>query len=156
MRETGVFRIALLIGLFLAISVVLKAAPSVTNMKAFLFYNQSGALSENIIGNDDFTLFNTIIGAGAAKEPSSQTMVVVEINGKCISGACKVEFAAAENTGLKKKVMLKKTTEVFCETEKCNVAFMLYDTGCVPIELTAKIAGSKKTIKKNINFVCGE
>ncbi len=132
-----------------------QSKPEIKGMKAYLFYNPSGSLSENIIDNSDFTLYNTIIGGGSAKEPSNQTLVVVGISGKCPAGMCKAYFSAIEKYG-RKKVLLKRAAEVFCETDECNAAFMLYDTGCTPVELSARMHGGKKTLKKKIKFYCAE
>jgi hypothetical protein len=34
--------------------------------------------------------------------------------------------------------------------------FWLYETGCHPVELTARIVGQKRRLRKTINLRCGE
>jgi hypothetical protein len=69
------------------------AQSKISAIHAKLFYNETradattdtavgGTFSENIIGNDDFVLWNTIIGEGSAKGYSNQTVVIVSVTSK--------------------------------------------------------------------------
>jgi hypothetical protein len=40
--------------------------------------------------------------------------------------------------------------------EKFFGGFWLYETGCHPVTLTARIVGQKQTLRKTINMRCGE
>jgi hypothetical protein len=39
---------------------------------------------------------------------------------------------------------------------KFFAGFWLYETGCHPVELTARIVGLKQRLQKTINLRCGE
>jgi hypothetical protein len=52
----------------------------------------------------------------------------------------------------------------FSRTMKINIGsenkffagFWLYETGCHPVELTARVVGQKQRMRKTINLRCGE
>lgn len=127
-------------------------------MHAYLFYNYSGDFSDNVIDNEEFILWNTIIGEGSAFEPSDATLVIVYLGGEAgaYEPARQIELTAMEEG----KVALKQTADlgVFSEEGRYAVAFWLYNTGCVPVELSVRITGQSKESKKTarINFACGE
>jgi hypothetical protein len=135
----------------------------ITAIKAFLYYDQKGTFSENIIDNPDFnTLWNTVIGEGSAGSPSNATMVVVEITGKAgtYEMSRQIEFIATETDQQGKKTKFKRTCEIgiLNENGKYFAAFWLYDTGCIPLKLSARIVGQSQASKmeKKIEFNCGE
>jgi hypothetical protein len=140
-----------------------EVAPyEISAIKAFLYFDQKGTLSENIIDNPIYesgALWNTIIGVGGEPDSASNsTMVVVEIKGKRGSylSKRKLDFVASEG----ERIVLQKTLDlgVFSEKGRFYAAFWLYGTGCRPITLSAKMAGqaSNSKIEKKIDFKCGE
>jgi hypothetical protein len=134
----------------------------ISSIRAYLYHEDSGTLSsQDIIALPKGSLWNTIIGEGAAGSPSHATMVVVEISGKpgSYEPKRKVELIAYER-GKNKILKLKKTYDigVLSSQGRYLAAFWLYDTGCAPIEILAQIIGqpSVSKVEKQIDFECGE
>ncbi len=129
-----------------------KAADTkITAINAHLFYTDSGTLSPHIIGKKEFLLWNTIIGEGDAGRPSHNTLVVVELTSPKRSDNFDFSVAATENNKLKGSV---KLTSGYFTDSKLNVPLFLYETGCWPIKIEAKLG--KQTVRKTIDFGCGE
>lgn len=133
----------------------------IVSIKAFLYFDQRGTVSENIIDNPAYgagALWDTIIGGGSAGSPSNATMVVVEVAGKrgAYENKRKLDFVASERN----KIVFHKELKlgVLSESGRYYAAFWLYDTGCAPITLSAKISGQSKDsrLEKKIDFECGE
>lgn len=139
----------------------------VTEIKAKLFYDFSAAFSSQDIVNDkNFTLFNTVIGEGDAEGMSETTLVLVEVTygGLDDRNGPQLVFEAR---GYKGKILQRKSIFVsFVDKAaglKKYVPFILYDTGCNEITLTAKLFKDNKSkspllskMTKKIPFVCGE
>jgi hypothetical protein len=147
----------------------LREKYEITSIEAFLYYNQNGKFSENLIDNDTFSLWNTIIGEGSVNGPATNTMVVVKISGH--PGAYNpnrtINFAAT--TGGKTLIKMRLpigiisggtgiAKEVKAPPGFFYQAFWLYDTGCRRIEVKAWIEGQDEPseVTKIINFECGE
>ena len=132
----------------------------VTRIQAKLFYYDKGTFSRDVLAKPAFTFWNTIIGEGDAEGPSDSTLVLVEVSGKVaeteVSPTRKVELTALAG----EKVILKRTVDVgmFNEQNKFLAAFWLYDTGCTPVKLNARIIGQSQpaSMTKIIPFACGE
>ena len=144
-----------------AVRPVSSAPPyKISTIKAMLFYDGKGTFSRDVLAKPDFTFWNTIIGEGDAEGPSNSTLVLVEVTGKPSpdepSPSRKVEFTALASG----KILLKRTTDIglFGDSGKFYAAFWLYDTGCQPVKLTARITGQPQpsSMSKTIPFECGE
>jgi hypothetical protein len=144
-----------------ALKPVLATPPyKVTAIQAKLFYSDKGTFSRDVLAKPDFGFWNTIIGEGDAEGPSDATLVLVEVSGKSLEGEMqpsrKVELTAVA----KGKVLLKRALNVglFSDDHKFYAAFWLYDTGCEPVKLTARILGQPQPslMSKTIPFECGE
>lgn len=145
-----------------------KNAPyKIERIKAFLYYNTNksmdtpqvaGTLSENLIDNDSMMLWNTIIGEGSAQGMSNQTFVVVEISGNPKDYVSRdIRLTAL----LGKKVALRQSQSfaILDQNNRYYAAFMVYDTGCGKLTLTAEILNKQlveSKLKKTIAFNCGE
>ncbi len=141
-----------------AVRPVSTAPPyKISAIKAMLFYDGKGTFSRDVLAKPDFTFWNTIIGEGGG---SNSTLVLVEVTGNPSpnepSPARKVEFTAVASG----KILLKRTTDInlFGDSGKFYAAFWLYDTGCQPIKITARITGQSQpsSMSKTIPFACGE
>ena len=137
------------------------AAPpyKITAVRAMLFYNERGTFSRDILANPPFTLWNTIIGEGDAEAASYSTLVTVEVTGKLNPNepppARKVEFTATAGG----QVLVKRTYDIALgEGGKFHAPFWLYETGCRPIKVTARLVGQTQpsTMTKTLPFECGE
>lgn len=143
----------------LAVSPVPPPPYKITAIKAMLFYDGKGTFSRDVLAKPDFTFWNTIIGEGDAEGPSNSTLVLVEITGNPspdeASPLRKVEFIATAE----RRVILKRTTDIgLFENGKHYAAFWLYDTGCQPVKITARIIGQAQpsSMSRTIPFACGE
>jgi hypothetical protein len=133
-------------------------------IKAMLFFEQTAAFSKDVLADPDFAFWNTIIGGGSAGSPSSSTLVLVEVAGKPGSYQTrrKIEFIATykPNGRNLREITIKRATEIniLSEDGKFYAAFWLYETGCSPVRLSARIVGQAEPYmtKKTINFECGE
>ncbi len=141
-----------------------KSSHKITEVKAYLMYEENGELSKNIL-DTDFALWNVIIGEGDAEGHSSSTLikVVVANDGKETKTNPVIQFTAISSDG--KRVNYKKTFEYQFPTEapsKTYIPFLLHDTGCQKISMTIKLVDRVKstivyqTVKKEIPFNCGE
>ncbi|GAB1350786.1 hypothetical protein MASR1M107_30010 [Ignavibacteriales bacterium] len=158
----------ILLVLFFVIPIASNLAQSIPykieNIKAFLYYNQGigqnnsgGTFSENIIDNDQFVLFNTIIGGGSAQGQSNQTMVVVEISGKPKDYQTRILHFKAS---IRKTVLVDKMEDFASYNDgKYYVAFMLHNVGMGTLKITAEILNGKKIeskLEKKLEFIGGE
>lgn len=149
----------ILLFLFSIISVSAQTAPRITAVRAQLFYETNGKFSPDVLTAKEFSLWNTIIGEGSAESPSTSTFVTVEISGKNVAvGSLKVEITA---TGNKNRVIQKRLigVELYDERTKFFAPFWLYDTGCEPIKISARLVGKgapATVVRKTIPFACGE
>ena len=145
---------------------VLAAEPEVTpyaitDVKAYLYFNHKDTLSKDISNEQKGALWNTIIGEGLAGSPSRATLVVVEISGKpeAYEGKRRVEVTVQER-GKKVVTKLKQKFPIggISKDGKYFAPFLVYDTGCLPLKISAKLVGqSDETLKeKLIQFECGE
>ncbi|MBL7979896.1 MAG: hypothetical protein JNN12_16280 [Bacteroidetes Order II. Incertae sedis bacterium] len=139
----------------------------ISAIEARLFYNEekemdaakvAGGFSENVIGNPDISLWNTIIGEGYAEGYSHQTVVVVTVSAKGASNQNQVlQFTArAGNKVLKTE---KRTFSVIGQDAVYKLLFLLNDTGCEEISISASLVKAGKSISsmtKKIPFACGE
>ena len=131
----------------------------ITAIKAMLFYDGKGTFSRDVLAKSDFTFWNTVIGEGDAEGLSNSTLVLVEISGNPspneASPPRKIEFTATASG----KVVLKRASDIGLFTDgKFYAGFWLYDTGCQPIKISARIIGQTQpsSMSKTIPFKCGE
>lgn len=131
----------------------------ISAIKAMLFYDGKGTFSRDVLAKPDFTFWNTVIGEGDAEGASNSTLVMVEISGNPspneASPPRKIEFTAVASG----KVTLKRASDIGLFTDgKFYAGFWLYDTGCQPIKISARIIGQTQpsSMSKTIPFKCGE
>lgn len=155
--------------IFVAATVQAQSSEKATNqlrvaaIKAMLFYETNGNFSQDVF-NGSVNLWNTVIEGASREGASSSMLVVVEVQA---SGAGvtptgrSVELTAryriADVSGRGKPASFRKTMKINVGSEnKFFAGFWLYDTGCHPVELTARIVGQRGTVRKTINLRCGE
>lgn len=125
----------------------------ITALKAMLFYGHTGPFSADVFGPSAPTLQNVTTGDGQ----STATLVVVESTGQPDS------YAPNRRLGLsataRGRVLLNKTVELGRPGDdgKFYSAFWLYDTGCMPVSIVARLIGQSDAsmVKNTINFKCG-
>jgi hypothetical protein len=171
MRKTGnLGRLVILLSIsllvpFAKLEAAAQRTPSpapykITAIKALLFYDGTGTFSRDVLTKPDFSFWNTIIGEGDAEGPSNSTLVLVEVTGSPSPNDPSPSRGVAFTATGGGKVLLKKTTHIglFGDGGKFYAAFLLHDTGCQPIKLSARIIGQAQpsSVVKTIPFACGE
>jgi hypothetical protein len=135
----------------------------IANMQAMLFFENTGKFSPDVF-TSQVNLWNTTI-EGASREGASESMlVVVEIRSEGEGGLPrnrKVQLTARyrieDGSRRGKPAFSSKTMRInIGSDDKFFAAFWLYETGCYPVELTARIVGQRGSLRKKINFGCGE
>jgi hypothetical protein len=125
-------------------------------IEARLYYQHTGTFSEVI--NDKTRFWNTIIGEGGAKEPSKTLRVDVVLTGAAGSFDPKATvtiYVANADTG--KKLSQQSTeTGVLSGTGEYHAMFLLQDSGCIPLKITARVTGSTVERSATVPFACGE
>jgi len=146
------------------------AQSKISGIEAKLFYNQksdqdksatdtvSGTFSKEDISSGKFALWNAIGGAGDAEGPSDQTIVIVSIKSMNYSNKLQtIRFTAkARGKTLKQE---SQNFSVIGDNVTYKVLFLLNDTGCEKIDITADLLVKMKTVstmRKSIQFECGE
>lgn len=163
--KLGLGQSLLMAGLWLTTGVSLPLAAqeitapfSITGIQAKLYYDGTATFSRDVLAAPEFSFWNTIIGGGDAEGPSNSTLVLVEVSGTDATMATptrKVELTAV--TG--RRILLRRAVDIgIFANGKFYAAFWLYDTGCQPVKLTARLLGQSRrsTTIKNLPFKCGE
>lgn len=133
------------------------------DMQAMLFFENTGKFSPDVFSNQ-VNLWNTTIEGASREGASESTLVVVEIRAEgdgWLPRNRKVQLTAryriADRSGHGKPAFFTRTMTINIGSDyKFFAAFWLYETGCHPVELTARIVGQKGNLRKKINFGCGE
>jgi hypothetical protein len=164
------FFITLCIIGFMSISIAqVENNPKIQSTKGFLYYNTSnegmksmGTLSENIIDNPEFALWNALIGEGSAKGSSKNTLIKITIKNESKQGTSKC-FIRLIVTNKNNEIIFSQIQGIsyLSINESYSAPFLLYDTGCGLIKLKAELLDETKTkvlskIEKEINYQCGE
>lgn len=162
-------RILLLTVAFLLNQFCVTAQSKITAIEAKLFYNENreqanldtsvcGQFSQNIINNEDFILWNAVIGEGSSEAYTSQTIVIVSVASKSMSGKNQIlKFTAT--AGKETLLQQQKTFSSTGNNSTCKILFLLDNTGCEKITIKTELLNQGKTVStmsRNINFHCGE
>ena len=138
-------------------------APTISAVRAHLFHNKSGKLSDvDLLGPTEPALWNTIAGPDAAKS----TLVVIEVSGPP-SGTFTGYFGpdtkymvrlVAREGGAKVLLDQRQVIPVLSADGKVSLAFLLHQSGCRPVRLTASLVGLRpgKPVERSLDFACGE
>ena len=96
---------------------------------------------------------------------SASVLVIVEVSGEG-SSERRLEFTARyiPFTRASKEIVVRRVVPVNisikagAKPDHYFVGFWLYETGCNPVKLTARILGQRRTatVRKVIKFDCGE
>jgi hypothetical protein len=139
-------------------------APAITGLQARLFQNKKGDWSEDILAPGHRGTWNRVAGPAA----STATLIVVEISGPpggTYTGyfgpqsKYMVRLVAAPASG-RGKPLLGQTQgiPVLSDEGKVYVPFLVHQTGCAPLRVTARLLGRTpgKPMEGSLNFACGE
>ncbi len=151
-------RLAIAAGLLAASGQVATAQnATVEDIHVQLFYEYSGALSDDLTKRKDLALWNTMIGEGGSKEPANLFLVSVAVKGQpeTFDKGAALTVTVTEDKR-KKKVAEKAFSGILFGPEgKVVKAIFVHDTVCVPLTVTAKLkSGASKSF--SLPFKCGE
>ena len=137
---------------------------AIARIEARLFSQGTGELANSdLLDGKDHALWNTIIGEGEATgKPSSVTWVLIELSGPSFAGTPGrlIVSARANKTTLLSQTLTLGT--YFNEGNRLLLPFLVYGTGCAPLEITASLAGIPATklrgasMTRRVPFKCGE
>lgn len=137
------------------------AQVAVDEIRAQLFLERSGKLSENLVGSKK-ALFNTVIGEGDAGEPADAILVTLAFTGakntkssdKIARDLASITVRQQAKTG--ERILLRRVYGgfLFGETGRIHKAFLLDNATCAPLEIEVKVGRSRKEAK--LDFACGE
>ena len=157
------FWMPLLGGLALAVPAAgpALAQVAVAEIRAQIFLERSGRLSDNLIGANK-ALHNTVIGEGDAGEPAEAVLVTLVFTGaKNAKSSDKIARDLASVTVKQKaktgeKILLRRAYGgfLFGESGRIHKAFMLDNATCAPLEIEVKVGRSARTAK--LDLTCGE
>ena len=140
----------------------------ITALKAMLFYDNKGTFSADVADAEGraFTvpsiLWNTPIEGASREGASTSVLVTVEVTGDQESPSTrKSEFTARYRPlgGSAREILARRLAPIYIrEGGKYIAGFWLYDTGCHPVKLSARIIGQREAsmMKRIIRFGCGE
>lgn len=126
-------------------------AVEVESVDVYLFYNESGSFSENILEAEEFVLWNTVAGGGSAEEPSDRFLVKVRLKGpKNTYATAPVELTVRVEES--EEVLYTETYAgfQFTETGIAYRASMIAGHNCQPLVIEV---GS---VRRALPFRCGE
>jgi len=138
---------------------------AIASMKAMLFYEDKGTFSADVSEADTGPpyvppkLWNTPL---QYENRATSVLVVVEVAGDESPPERRLEFTARyiPVRGRSREIVVRKIVPIpikVNEQDNYHAGFWLYDTGCNPVKLSARIVGRKKgAMKKVIKFGCGE
>ena len=130
----------------------------VAAIQARLFYSDRGTLSRDILQPPLPVLWNTIIGEGQSGGASSAVLVTVEVRGTpgTFEPDRKVELTVT--TGRETVLRRALSLAVLDTAGRTFAGFWLYETGCRPLRLSARLLGQSASAARtaSIPFACGE
>ena len=139
----------------------------INSLKAMLFYDNQGTFSEDVAQEDSGQFFvpsilwNTPIEGSSRVGASSSMLVTVEVSGEyAYASSRRLEFIAKYKPLEGSRALLVKRYAPFWirENGKYVAGFWLYNVGCNPVTLSARITGqrSNQPFKRVVRFGCGE
>jgi len=157
-RAAG-FVIALLLLVPIPRSRAENPALKIHDIEVRLFYHHSGTFSEDISAAREhpFILWNTLIGAGDAEEPSTAVLATVIVEGPAGSFEPDriLEFETLEASG-KRFYSSSSRLGVFSSSGLHHSGFWLAEVTCKDLRLKARIRGAPGETVESVTFHCGE
>jgi hypothetical protein len=147
----------LAIGLLAALGPVTSAGAAefqIKEIRAYLFYSTTGALSENIVGSKK-SFFNTVIGEGEAGGPASNVLIdLVLVNGGGPTQTATLKVAYKQQ-GRDSTLTRSWDNGTFNADEVKHESVMLENATCWPVTIEARV-GKSSAKTATLKFACGE
>lgn len=130
----------------------------IQDIRAHLFYEHSGKLSRDITDPPQMVLWNTIIGGGDAAEPARNLLVVVVIEGppECYPHSERLRLTATTQEEGGAIFQDIRVVGLIGADGQWAAPFLVTDTTCYSLTLTATLLGEPQEYSETIHFRCGE
>jgi len=141
----------------------------ITAIKAMLFYEDKGTFSADVsevYSGPPYSLFKLWNTPMQYENRSSSVLVIVEVaGGGEVTPERKLEFTARYIPWQResREIVVRRVVPIHIaikvgERDNYHAGFWLYETGCNPVKLSARIIGSREApaTKRLIKFGCGE
>ena len=142
------------------VSAAARANYSIAGIRALPYFQETGHFGQNDLTKGTQALWNLPIGGSDGTTPTAAILVLVDLSGpgfgSAVQGTLDVQARAGNQSILNTR---QRLNSFFSEKDRISIPFILYGTGCSPIEISASLlAGSKnRDVKKaSIPFRCGE
>ncbi len=141
-----------------AASAASAQATRVEAIRAHLFYERTGVLSDDLIANEP-ALFNVIIGGGDVKEPANAVVIAIVLGGRKDSydddTAVTVTVTAKGRDGKIRQLAKRSIKGLLFGAEGRLVKPIFIEDGvCAPMTVTAAAKAGSRSV--TIPFMCGE
>lgn len=130
-----------------------QAQVVIDEIRAQLFLEHSGRLSENIVGTDR-GFFNVVIG-GSIDEPASSVLVTLAFSALRKSSS-PARVTVRQKTKAGERLLFRRDYAGFLlgEDGRAYKTFLLENATCLPLVISVRAGRSSKTA--TLNFHCGE
>ena len=130
----------------------------ITQVQAKLFFANSGRFSSNLFEKKDLELHNVVIGEGGVEGPSENTILVLTVTGSPKGSVEGLELHVTARTASRALLDRKCEVGIFNTNGNWYAPFMLYDTGCEPVEFKATLGKgpNPQVVTGIIPFSCSE
>lgn len=137
------------------------AQVAIAEIRAQLFLERSGKLSEDIVPADK-TLRDTLTGEGEIAEPADAVLVTLVMTGpKNTKSSTKIArdlvvVTVKQKTKAGEKILLSRPFGgfLFGETGRIHKAFLIDNATCAPLSIEVRVGKSSKAAK--LDFACKE
>jgi len=130
---------------------------TIGGLRAHLFYERSGVLSEDLISRDPpFSGWNTVIGEGDAKEPSENLLVIARIDNKGAEAFLDEKLIVRVNDGKGAKIKERVFSGLLlAEHGAVHLPMWIDDAGCLG-QITISATFRKQKVSAPLQLMCGE
>lgn len=139
-----------------AVSPANAQAVQVEDIRVQLFYEHNGSLSDDLTKQKNLSLWNTIIGEGDAKGPSSAFLVSVVLRSTPEKFVKQASVSVTIVDAKKKSKLLERRFDglAFGKDGRTVRPVFVENRTCAPTTIVAKAGASEKSV--TLPFQCGE
>jgi hypothetical protein len=129
----------------------------IARLQAKLFYHDLGMLSDDVLARSDSAPGSIPVIGGDEAVRSNATLIIVEVWGP--AGTMDRRLGVELIVTSRSRTLLDRTVRVQpLQGGKFFAGFWIYDTGCEPLALRARLVNGKSRSEKTANliFTCAE
>lgn len=125
------------------------------SIHAFPYYHETGKVGHEDLLEPSMVLWNSVIGEGDVGAPTRVTFVLIHVDALMHDGSTTLQVVARTS-----KVELLRQSIALAPflngTKQVAIPFLVYETGCEPLEITAALSGQDAPETAIVPFRCGE